>query len=192
MAILEENQDAISNQIQKAFNFVNLTYAETNTNRFLLRSLQKDILQVNNTVHHLSNELKVLFHNRNFFITMFQLRSHLATVQSRMYSVKRMDILSILDKLSVISSQNLKPTLLNPSDHKLLLPKLEDQLMSHPHLALSQWEGETYGTYKFMKLQSYMLSDTLFGVLHIPLVNRSLQFKLHRIHNIPVVHPFLK
>ena len=54
MAILEENQDILSDQIQKTFNSVNLTYAGTNTNRLLLRSLQKDILQVNNTVHLLS------------------------------------------------------------------------------------------------------------------------------------------
>ena len=31
MAILEENQDILSSQIQKTFNFVNLTYAETDT-----------------------------------------------------------------------------------------------------------------------------------------------------------------
>ena len=69
MAILEENQDIISIQIQKTFNLVNPTYAETNSNRPLLRSLQKDILQVNNTVHHLSKELKVLFQNRIFFLS---------------------------------------------------------------------------------------------------------------------------
>ena len=61
MAILEENQDILSDQIQKTFNSVNLTYTETNTNRLLLRSLQKDILKVNNTVHCLSKELKELF-----------------------------------------------------------------------------------------------------------------------------------
>ena len=66
MAILEENQDVLSNQIQKTFNVVNLTYAETNTYRLLHRSLQKDILQVNINVHHLSKELKVLFHDRDF------------------------------------------------------------------------------------------------------------------------------
>ena len=32
MAILEENQDNLSSQMQKTFNFVNLTYVETNTN----------------------------------------------------------------------------------------------------------------------------------------------------------------
>ena len=59
MAILKENQDILSSQIQKTFNFINLTYAETDTNRLLLRSLQKDILQINSTVHCLSKKLKV-------------------------------------------------------------------------------------------------------------------------------------
>ena len=43
-----------------------------------------------------------------------------------------------------------------------------------------------------MKLQSFMLSDTLYVVLHIPLVDRMLQFNLYRIHNIPSVHLVLK
>ena len=114
MGILNENQDILSYQIHKTFNFVNLMYAETNTNRLLLRSLQKDILQVDNTVHCLSKELKVFCHDRNFFITMFQLRSQLVTLQSGINSVS-IDLLSILYQLSVISFQMLKPTLLNPS-----------------------------------------------------------------------------
>ena len=46
--------------------------------------------------------------------------------------------------------------------------------------------------YQFMNLQSFILLDTLYVVLHIPLVNRLLQFNLYRIHNIPLVHPILK
>ena len=36
------------------------------------------------------------------------------------------------------------------------------------------------------------MSNTLSVVLHIPLVDQSLQFHLFRIHNIPLVHPILK
>ena len=157
MAILEENQDVLSSQIQKTFTFVNLAYAETNTNRLLLSSFQKDILQVNNTVHCLSKELKILFHDRNFCITMFHLRHHLLTLQNGINSV-RIDILSILDQVSVISLQKLKPKLLNPSDLKLLLSKLEDQLVLQLCLALPQWKGDNLQyMYKFMKLLSFML-----------------------------------
>ena len=65
--------------------------------------------------------------------------------------------------------------------------------MSHPQLGLPQWEGENiWYMYKFMKLQSFMLSDTLCVGLHIPLVNKFLQFNLYRIHNIPLDHPVLR
>ena len=59
---------------------VNLTYTETDTNRLLLKSLQRDILQISCTVHWQSKELKSLFNDRIFFIIMFQLRSHLTTL----------------------------------------------------------------------------------------------------------------
>ena len=99
----------------------------------------------------------------------------------------------MLDQVSVISSQKLKPTLLNPSDLKLLLAYLEGQLVSYSHLALPQWEGDNlWYMYKFIKLQSFMFSDTLQVVLHIPLVKKSLQFNLYRLHNIPLVYPVLK
>ena len=88
MAILKWNQDVLNSQIQKTFNFVYLTYPETDTNRLLLKSLQKDTLQINSTVHHLSKELKSLFHDRNFFGIMFQLKSHSATLCNGINSVK--------------------------------------------------------------------------------------------------------
>ena len=112
MAILGDNQDILRSQIQRTFNSVNLTYTETDTNRCLLKSLQKDILQINNTVHCLSKELKALFHSRNFFIIMFQLRSHLATLRSAINLV-RTEILSILNQVLAISFQKLKLALVN-------------------------------------------------------------------------------
>ena len=36
------------------------------------------------------------------------------------------------------------------------------------------------------------MSDMLYVILHIPLVNKSLQFNLYRMHNIPLVCPILK
>ena len=135
MAMLKQNQDILNGQIQKTFNFINLTYTETDTNRLLPKSLQKDILQIKSTVHHLSKELKSLFEDRNFFVIMFQLRSHLATLNNGINSVK-IDILSILDNVSIISLQKLKPVLLNPLDLKSLLTKLEPQLVLHPMVSL--------------------------------------------------------
>ena len=67
MEILKGNEDILSKQIKQTFNFVSLTYVETDTNRLLLKPLQKDVVQINSTVHHLSKELKVLIYNRKCF-----------------------------------------------------------------------------------------------------------------------------
>ena len=78
MEILKGNQDILSSQIQKDFQFFNLTFAETDKIRLLLKSLQKHIVEINSSVHCLSKELTTLIHDMNFFTIMFQLRSHLA------------------------------------------------------------------------------------------------------------------
>ena len=56
---------------------------------------------------------------------------------------------------------------------------------------MGRWKHLLY-IYKFMKLWSFMLSDTLYVVLHISLVDKSLQFNLYMIHNIALVHLILK
>ena len=123
---------------------------------------------------------------------MFQLRSHLATLCNGTNSVK-IDIILILDQVSIISSQKLQPVLLNPLDLKSLLTKLETWLVSLPRLALPQWNGKNIRfMYKFMKLRFFVMSDILYVMLYIPLVDKSLQFNLYRIHNIPLFHPILK
>ena len=93
MEILKGN---LSSQIKQTFNFVNLTYAESNTNRLLLSSLQEDIVQINSTVYHLSKELKALILDRNFLVIMFQLRTHFMALCNGLNSL-RINILSIVN-----------------------------------------------------------------------------------------------
>ena len=105
---------------------------------------------------------------------MFQLRSHLSTLHHGINSVK-IDILSILDQVSIISWQKLKPVLCNQLDLKSVLTKLEIQPVLSPRLVLPQWNSENiWFMFKFMKLQSFMMSDTLYVILYIPLVDKSL------------------
>ena len=65
--------------------------------------------------------------------------------------------------------------------------------MSHPQLALPEWNDKNiWYMSKFMKLQPFIMTNTLYVVLHIPLVDKSPQFYLFRIHNMPLVHPIIK
>ena len=123
---------------------------------------------------------------------MFQLKSCLATLHTWIHSVD-IDILSILNQVSVISSQKLSPALLSPLDLISLLIKLKTQMVSHPRLPLPQWNGENiWYKYRFMKLQSFMISNILYVIPHIPWVDKSLQFHPCKTHNKPLVHLVLK
>ena len=114
------------------------------------------------------------------------------TLHTGIHSVK-IDILSILNRVSVKSPPKCTPALLNPLDLISLLITLETQQVSYPTLALPQWNGENiwYGC-TFRKLWSFMMLDILYAAVHTYLVDKSLQFHLFRIHNIPLVHPILK
>ena len=123
---------------------------------------------------------------------MFQLRNHLVTLWNRLNS-PRINILSMIIQILVIISQKLTPALLIPFDLTSLLITLETKLVSHPSLALPAWHSENiWYMHKFMRLQSFIISDTLYAVLHIPLLHKSLQFHLFQIHNILLVHPTLQ
>ena len=193
MEFLKAIQDTLSSQIEDTFNFVNLTYVETNTDRLFFSSLQQDIVQINSTVHHLWKEVKVPILDRNFFIILFQLRSHLVTLHNGLNPL-RINVSFFNNKSSLrdqFTGTNHIP--IKPHDLTSLPTKLEVKLISYPQLPLPVWYSENiWYMYKFMKLQLFIVSNTLYTVLHMPLVHKSLQFHLFRIHNIPIVHVMLK
>ena len=78
VAILKENQDILSSQIQKTFNFINLTYTETDTNRLLFNLLQKGHSADKQYCPPPMKRDKITFYERNFVVIIFQLRCHLA------------------------------------------------------------------------------------------------------------------
>ena len=45
---------------------------------------------------------------------------------------------------------------------------------------------------KFLKIPSFVLMHTLFVILTIPIVDKSLTFYLYKIHNLPLLHPILQ
>ena len=129
---------------------------------------------------------------------MFQLRSHLATLHNEINLV-RIDILSIVNQVLVISLQKLKPALLKQSDLKSLLTKLENLLVLHPRLALSQREGEiiwymytfrcngmVFCTLKYhwkqvllLSLNTKLLVCCQIGCIYIPNIFRIISVTVH-------------
>ena len=147
---------------------------ETDTNGLLPKSLQKDILQGNSTVHHLSKELKSLFHDWNFFVIMFQLRSHVATLCNGINLVK-IYILSILDQVLIISPQKLKHVLPNPLDLKSLLTKFRNPASFAPKVSPTTVEQSKHLVHVQVH-ETQIIYDVRHLICHViyPLVDKSL------------------
>ena len=58
--------------------------------------------------------------------------------------------------------------------------------------SISYLENLIIPLHKFLKIQDFILIETLFVILTIPLVVKNLTFHLYRIHNIQLLHPILK
>ena len=66
-------------------------------------------------------------------------------------------------------------------------------MRSHPQLDLpANIKSNIWSHYKIPKIQALVLTDTLFVIVPIPLVDKSLNFHSYRICNIPLFHPILK
>ena len=64
--------------------------------------------------------------------------------------------------------------------------------MSHPRLALPEWNGKNVVHVQIYETVIIHDVEHLCFVLHISLVDKSLQFYLFGMHNIPLVHPILR
>ena len=123
-----------------------------NTNRLFFSSLQKDIVQINTTVHCLSKEPKALFLHRNFFHHHVSIEvppsNYLDWIKFPQNKYPINNKSNFNHKLS-----KLTPALLSILDLTSLFTKLESKLVSHPRLALPACHGENiWYMYRFMKL----------------------------------------
>ena len=91
----------------------------------------------------------------------------------------------------MLSTSTINLTLINLPNLQHLLFDIYDQLQSHSQLDLpANIESDIWSYYKFLKIQAFVLTDTLFVILPIPLVDKSLTFHLYS--QIPLLSLVLK
>ena len=83
------------------------------------------------------------------------------------------DIQNTYVYIETLSSSRINLKLINPPNLQYLLYDIRDQLRSHPRLDLPQnYETDIWSYYTFVMIQAFVLMDTSFVILTIPLVDR--------------------
>ena len=94
--------------------------------------------------------------------------------------------------MRALASQEPNPMIIPPDILKKILPKITEDIKSNARLKLCEDpETNIWSYYGSVKLTPIVLQDYLMLILTVPLVDHSLQMNLHKVHNLPMLHPTL-
>ena len=76
-----------------------------------------------------------------------------------------------------------------PPPLRQLLAEVQEEMKSNPRLMLPyDPQTEIYKFYEVMKITPVVVEDVLSMLLTIPLIDKSLQMNMYKVHNLPALH----
>ena len=80
-----------------------------------------------------------------------------------------------------------------PEILRQMLKEVQVQIAPHPRLQLFEdIDKNIWVYYENIKIVPVVMNDFLMIILDIPLVDKSLEMNLYKVHNLPILHPDLK
>ena len=97
----------------------------------------------------------------------------------------------IFEYLRIMTSHRATSAVISPVALRRLLLKIEDRMRSNPRLRLP-YDPQTQGIwqyYEVMKVTPIILDKMLVILLTIPVLDKSLELNIYRVHNLPAIPP---
>ena len=88
----------------------------------------------------------------------------------------------------MIASQEVNPVMIPPPPLRNLLREIQDEMRQNPRLELPyDPQTEIFKFYEVMRITPVVVEDVLSMLLTIPLIDKSLQMNVYRVHNLPAL-----
>ena len=165
-------------QIKQLASYLNLTMHQVNRHSEMLYEMDTKMFIINSTLRHLMWNFDAMGYKSNI-LHYFQTRIY--RVHTSLYALWG-DTESLFEYMRVLASQELNPMIIPPDILKIILHKIE--LCEDP-------DTNIWSYYGMVKLTPIVLDDYLMLILTVPLVYQSLHMDLHKVHNLPMLHPTL-
>ena len=95
--------------------------------------------------------------------------------------------------LRVLSSRQVNPLIIPPDSLRKVLAQVKEDMKRNPRLQLPEDPNiNIWNYYSIMKITPIVMDYFLLIILTIPLTDQSLEMDLHKIYNLPTLHPKLK
>ena len=186
--ILMTNQNVQQEQIKENFILNNLTRVEMTWNRRILKQLDVKLISLNHSVYSLQAEIGRLQIDRNFILSMLQIRSPLSTLLVGIIQLNK-DLEEVYNYMTTLGSNVLYPSVISPVYLGKILIQVKQDLVGHPKLGLpSNYEGkEVWEYYPLLKIKCLFYRDALFLIVSVPVVDKSQTLTVYKIHNLSIL-----
>ena len=176
-------------QIQELAGYLNLTATQVQVHQKAILELDTRLLDVEHTLGTLKREFEYTrFHT--YVMTdvknaIIRLTTGLMTLQNNMKT--------IYEYMRVMSSHLVNPMILPPHALREILGQIEEKMKQNPRLELPyNSEDEIWQYYDIMKVTPMVVNNVMVIILTIPLIDKSLQMNVFKVHNLPSLHPKLQ
>ena len=172
-------------QIQDLAHYLNLTATRVQLHDKMLYNIQARLNRVDHSIGTLNDIVTFNWVSNNMILDAHTIVNRLITG----LIVLRNNVERIYRYLNVIASHEVNPVMIPPPPLRQLLAEVQEEMKSNPRLMLPyDPQTEIYKFYEVMKITPVVVEDVLSMLLTIPLIDRSLQMNLYKVHNLPALH----
>ena len=172
-------------QIQDLAHYLNLTATRVQLHDKMLYNIQVRLNRIDHSIGTLNDIVTFNWVSNNMLLDANVIVNRLITG----LIVLGNNVERIYRYLNVIASQEVNPVMIPPPPLRQLLAEVQEEMKSNPRLMLPyDPQTEIYKFYEVMKITPVVVEDVLSMLLTIPLIDKSLQMNMYKVHNLPALH----
>ena len=171
-------------QIQDLAQYLNLTATRVRLHDKILYNIHLRLYRIDHYIKDLQDLITFNWYVNNLLMDANVIVNRLITG----LIVLRNNVEVIYRYLSVIASQEVNPVMIPPPPLRELLKEVQEEMRQNPRLKLPyDPQKEIYKFYEVMKVTPVIVEDVLTMLLTIPLIDKSLEMNIYRVHNLPAL-----
>lgn len=173
-------------QIHGLAHFLNLTATHVRLNREVIYKIQTELESIKHTLTQVmvqqNAQTYVTYIIQNIRTAIGRFRIGLSTIQ---HNTEK-----IYEYMRVMASHETNPMIIPAPMLRRLLADIEREMQSNPRLELPyQLKGdEIWKYYEIMRVTPVVMEDLMVILLTIPLIDRSLEMEVFRVHSMPALN----
>ena len=171
-------------QIQDLAHYLNLTATRVQLHDKMLYNIQVRLNRIDHSIKTIQDIITFNWVANNLLLDANVVVNRLITG----LIVLRNNVERICRYLNVIASQEVNPVMIPPPPLRELLAEVQKEMKQNPRLELPyDPQTEIYKFYEVMKITPVVVEDVLSMLLTIPLIDKSLQMNVYKVHNLPAL-----